>query len=214
MDKRLEALKEINRQDLKLSVAALEGVDQITARIAVWALYTEQWEEALILCEKRGLCLTEASLWELGRMWVVLWGVHDSLETRPCCFLCGAKRSVSADRLCKCFRAVQVGVHMPCTQERIDYLIKKFPVDWHVIPMETIICVRCHSPEPILAGRVASQLRRGKAWKEQRQKLCKNCFEQSIKIQSSRPPTANKMEPMDNSLKSLASQIGVYFGES
>jgi hypothetical protein len=218
----------MNRQESTLAGVALEGIDHITCMISVWALYTDRYEEALLMLERRGLVLTEDELCELALLHRRLWGLDDDRAKRPDCYLCRRPLPTQIERLCKCFRAVEAGVHIACTPERIEYLQKKFPRDWEDITMETIVCVRCLTPERIPASKVAASFRKGKTWKEQTQKFCNVCFQKHAQStsyrppeRSSRPPATKKSQPPSTpkysdieSLHKLAAQFALPAGDS
>jgi hypothetical protein len=110
------------------------------------------------------------------------------------------------EALCKCYRAVEAGVHVTPTPDKIAYLKRLYPIDWENVIIETVICVRCGTPEGVPASRVDAYLRKGKLWKVQTQKYCNLCFQdcahQQVPTQMhavtktrSRPPTAYKEPP-------------------
>lgn len=195
----LEALKAMNRQVATLAGVALQGIDQLTWMIAVWAVQTGRYEDALDMSRNRGVDLTQDALEEIEILARRCWGLNDDRASRPNCALCQRTLPERMETLCKCFRRVQAGVHIsPFTTERIAELKVSFPNDWEDLPMETIICKRCGDPEEIKASKVDASLRRGKAWIPQKQPYCQRCYQEHndhVRSTSQPPPQYRSSTP-------------------
>lgn len=187
---RFEALAAMNQHDVALAGVALEGIDHKIAMIAVWGVHHGRYEDALMRCEKRGVTLTEAELFELSVKYRREWGIDATRESRPNCFLCNRKLPVHEERLCQCFRAAEVGVFIQNpTLDTVAWHQRQYPRDWENIIVETIGCVRCAVTEEIPMSIVAATLRQNKPWVHLSRKFCQNCYrEHNVQRSSSRPP--------------------------
>lgn len=191
---RLEAIRNIH-QCLIVNSQGIEGVNQVTAQLAVWSVHEQKMAQAAIICERRGVWINEAELYELGTLFMNLWGINEPRSVRSRCFICTFKLPLQEELLCHCFRVGQVGLALEPTWDSIEYLQQQYGYQWRDYPMERLQCKHCFELFAIPAGRIAAALRKGRLWEPGAQPLCQPCHQRdSVRSSKSTPPQARQSE--------------------
>lgn len=156
-----------------IDVARLAKLDQEAAKTAIYYVSQDRVEQGVVALRRRGIELTEDEVFEVAIYYENVWQLREDRET---CFLCSGKKPKHVERLCKCFRSVQVGRYLDPTPDAIAHLKDADPQYWHQTPVETFQCknTTCGKLSTVKAGSVANRIGRGIPWRTP--KFCRDCL--------------------------------------
>lgn len=191
---------------MKIDSAQLAKLDQEAAKTAIYYVSQDRVESGVVALQRRGITLTEDEVFEVAIYYETVWQLREDRET---CFLCSGKKPKHAERLCKCFRSVQVGRYMDPTQETIEWLQKSDPKYWFQTPVETFQCknITCGKLSMVKAGSVANRINKGLPWRTP--KYCRECMSELRKRDSDKPKRSSNRpskKPLRASIRAQTEQ--------